>query len=241
MNDLVKRLLQFIVLGFDVDKGNVHLEDSIRYSASPFGVVFDFMIRPHFDVVLASASPRRKELLERIIPFFEIIVPDVDEEKLTVEDPWKTAHDLAWEKAWTIAQKRLDVIAIGADTVVALERKDGGWNQLAKPVDCADAERMLRDLSGKRHAVITAVAVIWPGGNYEFTDTTWVTFREIEEEEIQAYVATGEPLDKAGAYAIQGGAAEFAIDLEGLVSTVIGLPVERLELKMMGQGIAEQV
>jgi len=174
--------------------------------------------------VLASGSPRRRELLSKVVPEFVVETSDVDEEALTVADPFETACALAAAKARAVFRARAargepPAIVLGGDTVVAL-----GEAQLAKPVDFEDAVRMLRTLSGKRHAVITALAVCAPDVEVSEADTSWVSFRELSEQEIREYVATGEPMDKAGGYAIQGGASGFVESLEGDVETVIGLP-----------------
>ena len=174
-------------------------------------------------VVLASGSPRRRELLARLVPTFQVVVSDVDEEALTVADPFETAERLAEAKARSVARLCPEALVIGADTVVTL---DGA--QFAKPWDATDARRMLRALSGRTHTVATGVALVSPEGAETFHDRTLVTFRELSDEEIAAYVATGEPMDKAGAYAIQGGAAAFVARREGSESNVIGLPMERL-------------
>ncbi len=174
-------------------------------------------------VVLASASPRRRELLATLIPDFEIAVAGVDEEALTVPDPWETAERLALAKARAVADQHRDALVIGGDTVVAVDAE-----QLAKPLDAEDAKRMLRALSGRTHVVITGVALVGPGREESFTDTTRVTFLPLGEEEIAHSVATGEPMDKAGAYAIQGGAKAFVTGIEGSWSNVVGLPVEAL-------------
>ena len=177
-------------------------------------------------VVLAIGSPRRRELLARLIPEFEVLVADVDEEALTVPDPFETAERLAEAKARAVARLRPEALVIGGDTVVAL-----GETQLAKPKDEADARRMLRALSGRRHVVATGVSLVSPQGVETFHDRTWVVFRDLTDDEIAAYVATGEPMDKAGAYAIQGGAAGFVASREGSESNVIGLPLELLEAR----------
>ena len=176
-----------------------------------------------FPIVLASASPRRKELLARLVPEFEIVVSDVDEEALTVADPFLTAERLAEAKACAVALLRPDALVIGADTVVSLNGL-----QFAKPRDAEDARRMLRALSGGTHDVITGVSLVSPEGTTTFHDRTEVTFRPLTSEEIDAYVATGEPMDKAGAYAIQGGARGFVAERKGSESNVIGLPLEAL-------------
>jgi septum formation protein len=174
-------------------------------------------------VVLASASPRRAELLRRILAEFEIVPAEVDEDALGDADPWVAAQRLAREKALTVAGLRPEALVIGGDTIVAVDGL-----QLGKPKDAADARRMLGLLSGREHAVVTGVALRWPAGFAAFTETSKVTFRPLNDIEIAAYVETGEPLDKAGAYAIQGGAMEFVERLEGSLDNVIGLPTERL-------------
>jgi septum formation protein len=177
-------------------------------------------------------------LLREIVPDFEVLVAPVDEEALTVPDPWETAEWLALAKARAVAALRPEALVIGGDTVVAYVPSpptpspgtnhpgEGAFVQLAKPRDEADAMRMLRALSGRDHVVITGVAFVSPQGERSLTDTTTVSFRELTDEEIAAYVATGEPMDKAGAYAIQGGAAAFVARIEGSWSNVVGLPVE---------------
>ena len=175
------------------------------------------------NVVLASGSPRRRELLARLVPEFEVVVADVDEEALTVADPFETAERLAEAKARAVALLRPGCLVVGGDTVVAVDGE-----QLAKPRDPEDARRMLRALAGRRHVVATGVSLVSPQGVQTFHERTWVTFRPLTEGEIEAYVATGEPMDKAGAYAIQGGAAGFVAQREGSESNVVGLPLERL-------------
>jgi septum formation protein len=174
-------------------------------------------------VILASASPRRRELLASLFASFEVIVSDVDEEALTVSDPWETATSLAEAKAGAVARRHPDALVIGADTVVAL-----GNDQLAKPSSKEEAVAMLRQLSGQTHVVITGVATVLNGHLRSFSDTTHVSFRPLCEEEILRYVSSGEPMDKAGAYAIQGGAAGFVSAREGSLTNVIGLPLEAL-------------
>jgi septum formation protein len=178
-------------------------------------------------VVLASASPRRQQLLRTLIPDFEVVVSEVDEDALTVPDPRRTAERLAEAKAQAVAALRPDALIIGGDTVVAL-----GQLQLAKPSDEQDAERMLSLLSGQTHEVITGLSLVWPGGRQTFSDSARVTFRSLDYREISAYVHSGEPMDKAGAYAIQGGASTFVAKLEGHISTVIGFPLEILEVEL---------
>lgn len=187
-------------------------------------------MRLPFPVVLASGSPRRRELLARLVPEFEVVVPDVDEAALAQEDPWGTAESLALAKAKRVAESRRQHIVIGGDTVVAVACDEGEtrFAQLGKPADAAEARAMLRRLSGRSHLVITGVAVCTPHGSEVFSETSRVRFRELGDPEIDAYAASGEPMDKAGAYAIQGGAAAFVESVEGSFSNVVGLPVEAL-------------
>lgn len=183
---------------------------------------------PALPVVLASASPRRKELLGQWGWPFAVVPSAVDEDALTDPDPWITARRLAREKALAVFAQHPESLVIGADTVVALPDGDG-WIQLAKPVDVADAVRMLTTLQNNTHKVITGVCLKWSGGLSSFTDESRVTFRAVSPEEIERYVATGEPMDKAGAYGLQGMAKQFVARVEGSVTNVIGLPMERLE------------
>ena len=133
---------------------------------------------------------------------------------------------------------RPDALVIGADTVVALDGE-----QFAKPIDADDARRMLRALSGKdkadarTHTVATGVSLISSAGVTTFHERTLVTFRELTDAEIDAYVAGGEPMDKAGAYAIQGGAGAFVLQREGSETNVIGLPLKRLAREIDGRGV----
>lgn len=152
---------------------------------------------------------------------------DVDEDALTVDDPWLTAEQLALTKANEVFRHNPDSIVIGGDTVVALGG-EGAYRQLAKPINSADAEQMLGSLSGREHLVITGIAVVTADSIQVASDTTRVTFRQLGKDEVKAYVATGEPMDKAGAYAIQGGAKGFVAKVDGSLSNVIGLPVEVL-------------
>ncbi len=184
-------------------------------------------MRVKFPVVLASASPRRKELLATLVPEFTVDPAHLDEDALTVQDPWQTAQTLAREKALLVFERNPESLVIAGDTVVALPQGEG-FLQLSKPVDVPDAERMIALLSGQTHLVITGIALRWPNGLSLFTDQTKVTFKKLTSEQIAAYVATGEPMDKAGAYGIQGMAATLVDRIEGSVNNVVGLPTERL-------------
>lgn len=183
-----------------------------------------------FPVILASGSPRRQVLLAEIFPNFEVLVADVDESPIEGESPWELAERLAEKKAQAVSLLRPDALVVGGDTVVTYE--EDGWQLLAKPTDEEDASRMLRTLSGRNHKVVTGLSLVWPGGIWTASDTSTVSFRELTDEEIQAYVATGEPMDKAGSYAIQGGAAPFVETVEGSISNIVGLPVELLRSRL---------
>ena len=173
-------------------------------------------------LVLASASPRRRELLARLGCAFESRAPAVDETPRAGEKPADLVARLALAKAR--AAVAAGELALGADTVVAL-----GDTVLGKPSDGADARRMLRALSGRSHDVWTGVALVAPDGDGGFerhaVRRTEVVFRALAEQEIDDYVASGEPLDRAGAYAIQGGAARFVTRYAGDFDNVVGLPL----------------
>src|ERR1035441_8724944 len=171
-------------------------------------------------LVLASASPRRQELLHNAGVIFEVQPSDILEDPLQGEKAKDCAQRLAREKALAIAQKRPNDPVLGADTVVVIDNQI-----LNKPVDAADAIRMLRLLSGRTHQVVTGACLVANGQPSVSSETTLVTMTEISEKEIIDYVATGEPMDKAGAYAIQGIASRWIPRIEGDYSNVVGLPL----------------
>jgi septum formation protein len=171
-------------------------------------------------LVLASASPRRQELLRNAGIPFEVQAAEIREETHPGELAKDCAERLAREKASAVAWQRPEDVVLGADTVVAVDGEI-----LGKPADKADAIRMLRMLSGREHRVITGVALVLRGKWFVASEITRVTFSEITEREISDYVATGEPMDKAGAYAIQGIASRWIPRIEGDYSNVVGLPV----------------
>ena len=187
------------------------------------GIVSE-MPRP---VVLASASPRRQELLRQLVPAFEIDRAGVDEAPFDGESPWQTAERLARAKARVVLARNPDHLVVAGDTVVAIPTL-GAHTQLAKPEDVKDAKDMLTKLSGREHLVTTGVCLLAAGAEETFSVTTRVTFRSLSDPEIEAYVATGEPMDKAGAYAIQGGAAGFVERCDGSLTNVIGFPVDEI-------------
>lgn len=185
-------------------------------------------MRLKYPVILASASPRRQELLLQLVPEFKVVPADVDEDGMTCDDPHQTALRLAREKALAVFALHPDHLVIGGDTVVAL-KGDSGWRLLGKPLDVADAHRILRELSGRTHIVVTGLALRSPRGLRALTETTEVTFRDLRDDEIQSYIATGQPMDKAGAYGLQDDSHSFIEGVKGSVTNVIGLPMEVLE------------
>lgn len=187
-------------------------------------------------LILASASPRRQELLRLLTADFEVRPADVDE----TLDPAAPLRDeivrLAVHKARAVqAAANGPCFVIGADTIVALSGA-----ALGKPRDGEDAKRMLRLLSGRTHEVITALALVSPDGREDTAlNVTRVTFYELDEGEISRYVATGEPLDKAGAYGIQGRGAVLVRGIEGDYYSVMGLPVAQLARLLRSHGLWE--
>ncbi len=171
-------------------------------------------------LVLASASPRRQELLRNAGITFEIQPAHIPEDSRPNEQAKDCAERLAREKALAVATQRPQDIVLGADTVVVIDGQI-----LGKPTDPADAARMLRLLSGRDHQVITGVCIVASGQSSAASETTKVTMSEIPRKEIADYVATGEPMDKAGAYAIQGIASRWIPRIEGDYSNIVGLPV----------------
>ncbi len=214
-------------------------------------------------IILASASPRRRELLKQIGIDFEIMVSNV-EEKVTATAPHEVVQELSRQKAEAVAEaleggrsavtgfrestqstagqkvegrSSRPTIIIGADTIVSCDGKI-----LGKPADAEEAGRMLRLLSGRGHEVYTGVTLLYRSGQQAdsawearaFHECTRVHFAPMTEEEIACYVATGDPLDKAGAYGIQGFCARYITGIEGDYNNVVGLPVGRLYREMKG-------
>ena len=208
-------------------------------------------------IVLASASPRRRELLRNAgIPF--VVHPaNIDEKLLAGVAPQDFAQRLAREKALAVFQNRSQDYVLGADTIVVVDD-----TILGKPRDADDAARMLRSLSGRTHAVITGVCVVGPANSGQRAvdsrsqststendrrvitaferiafETTLVTMCEVSDEEIRDYVATGDPMDKAGAYGIQGVASRWISRIEGDYCNVVGLPVALVYAILRGRGV----
>ncbi len=184
-------------------------------------------------IILASNSPRRRQLLEMLGIDFEVILGTVEE----IIDPTlsddELVMDLAMQKAVDVFKNHKDRIVLGFDTMVYIDGEP-----LGKPKSAADASRMLRLLSGRTHEVVTGCAIVTKRMSKTFHERTRVTFYPLSEAEIAAYVASGEPFDKAGAYAVQGLGAKYVKSIQGDFYTVMGLPVARLyhELQQIGTG-----
>jgi septum formation protein len=184
-------------------------------------------LQPKQPLILASASPRRRELLQQIGLDFTIITADIDETPLASEHHAIYTLRLADAKARAVLALYADAVVIGADTTVVVDGQ-----LLGKPIDAQDAARMLRLLSARGHEVTTGLAVLTRNQTLTATETTEVFFSDMTDDEIAAYVATGEPMDKAGAYAIQGRAAQWIPRIAGEYSNVVGLPLAQLAALM---------
>lgn len=177
---------------------------------------------PVAKLILASQSPRRAQLLEMLGLEFDVAPADIDETYLPGEEPGAHAERLAREKATVVAARFPDGIVVGSDTVVVLE-----GDVLGKPRDGEDAVRMLLRLQGRTHEVATGAAVVARGETYSAVERVQVHFRRFDEATARAYVATREPMDKAGAYGIQGYGATLVDRIEGDFFAVMGFPVAR--------------
>lgn len=175
-------------------------------------------------LILASASPRRHELLTQLGLPFTIKEANIDESQLPGEPPHDYVHRLSLLKAQHIAQQNPTAVIIGADTIVTLE-----GDILGKPTDLTMARQMLRRLSGQLHVVMTGIAVVQHHINRVQQDviSTDIQFRILSDSEIDTYLATSEPLDKAGAYAIQDAGRRFVDHYQGCYTSVVGLPLQR--------------
>ena len=189
------------------------------------------------NLILASASPRRQELLKLFGIPFSIRVADIDETMKQDAPPFEEVARVSRMKALAVPRGADDVV-IAADTIVVCEGK-----VLGKPRDEADAKAMLRLLSGRDHQVMTGCTVLRGSISETFTEVTDLHFRELSDREIDRYVASGEPMDKAGSYGIQGGAALFCTHMVGDYYNVMGLPVCRLgqTLKSMAPEMMEEI
>ena len=183
------------------------------------------------NLILASQSPRRRELLGLTGLDFIVRVADIDETMDPGKAPFEEVARVSRLKALAVSREPGDVV-IAADTIVVCEGK-----MLGKPRDESDAFRILSLLSGRTHEVMTGMTVLRDEEIVTHTEVTKIHFRELHSEEIRAYIATGEPMDKAGAYGIQGGAALFADQMEGDYYNVMGLPVCRLAMILRSLGL----
>ncbi len=183
-------------------------------------------------VILASQSPRRRELLTLVGIPHEVRPADIDESMLPNEEPRAHCERLAREKVEAIAAREPHALVIGSDTIVVL---DG--DVLGKPADEAEARATLARLSGRSHVVMTAVAVRYRGRELSAVEEVGVTFHPLSAEDIAAYVATREPMDKAGAYGIQGFGATIVRRVDGDYFAVMGLPLQRLVRLMAELGV----
>jgi len=174
-------------------------------------------------LTLASSSPRRRQLLEMLGISVRVVPANIPEVRRPVETPVDYVERLAREKALSVP----GALVLGADTTVVVRDE-----VLEKPLDAADALRMLKKLQGRTHQVVTSVALVAEERVHQATDVTSVVFRRLDEEFLEAYVATGEPMDKAGAYGIQGYGAALVERIEGDFFSVMGLPV-RLVLQLL--------
>ena len=183
-------------------------------------------------IILASASPRRKELLSQLGLDFTIAIPHVDEKTRQGEHPEDFCRRISMEKAAIISQDYPDALIIAADTIVVIDGKI-----LGKPNDNKEALAYLTLLAGRTHEVYTGYTILYKGQNRTKVIRTRVHFRAMSKEEILWYIATGEPMDKAGAYAVQGIGSIFVDRLEGSYTNVIGLPLSDLYYDLKGFGI----
>jgi len=174
-------------------------------------------------LILASASPRRAELLRNAAINFAVEAAHVAEQPFPNEAPLEYPQRLAHDKARAVFAGHRDSAVLGADTVVVIDE-----HLLEKPIDDDDAARMLRLLSGRTHQVITGVCLLAPAFERTEAEITQVVFSPLSDDEIAQYVQTGEPMDKAGAYAIQGIASRWVERIEGCYFNVVGLPLPRV-------------
>jgi septum formation protein len=179
-------------------------------------------MKPTPRIILASQSPRRADLLSRLGIEFEIRPADIDESYIDSEMPADHAERLAREKALTVSVNEPDALVIGSDTIVIVDS-----DVLGKPRDAADAVRMLMRLSGREHEVFTAVSVVRGARTESALERVRVRFRALSRQECEQYVATGEPMDKAGAYGIQAYGSALVESIDGDYFAVMGLPVVR--------------
>ena len=185
-------------------------------------------------LILASASPRRRELLQQTPLRFRVIPSRTDETRLREETPETYVARIAAEKARAVAERYPGFWVLAADTIVALEGQIFG-----KPADLDNARQMLTSLSGHPHQVLTAFVLLDTAGNTTAAETvtSQVTFKELSESEVTAYLATGEPFDKAGAYAIQGKGRDLVAQVSGSHTNIIGLPMDEVTAALRAVGL----
>ena len=182
-------------------------------------------------LILASQSPRRLELLKQVTDQFEVVPSSVEEKLDYGLPPEENARALARTKAESVAENYPHDWVIGADTLVTLDHEI-----FEKPVDVPDAQRILRRLSGRKHLVITGICIVSPGKTLDKAVISKVRFKSLSQEEISRYIQTGEPMDKAGAYAIQGKGKFMIREFSGSESNIIGLPIDELKILLKKTG-----
>ena len=185
-------------------------------------------------IILASQSPRRREMLKSVVAEFELASADIDETVKTNEQPEQYVTRLAIEKAQAIAKTNPDTVVIGSDTTVVALTENNQQIILCKPESLADSQRMFELMSGKTHLVMTAFALVFNDKVRVENVITEVNFKTVAAEEVEWYWNTGEPQDKAGSYGLQGIGGKFVKSINGSVSAVVGLPLVELE-----QGLVE--
>lgn len=185
-------------------------------------------------LILASASPRRRELLQRTLLRFRVIPSHTEETRRDEEPPQTYVARIAAEKARAVAERQPGFWILAADTIVALEGQVFG-----KPTNLDNARQMLTTLSGHPHQVLTAFVLLDPTGKTTAAEivTSQVTFKELSESEVTAYLATGEPFDKAGAYAFQGKGRDLIAQVSGSYSNIIGLPMDEVTAALRAVGL----
>lgn len=185
------------------------------------------------DIILASASSRRQDILNIFDLDFTVEPSNIDE-RINIDDPYELVKELAYNKAKSISCNKPGSLVIGADTIVYVNGK-----VLGKPKSKDDAYKMLRELSGKQHEVVTGVALLCENRNIHIKDyeSTKVFFKSLSDDEIFSYIDTGEPLDKAGSYGIQGFASAFIERIEGCYFNVVGLPTNKLYTLLGRNGV----
>jgi len=193
-----------------------------------------YRLKPGVQLVLASASPRRQRMLDDLGLTYSLAPAQVDESIRPGETAAAVAQRLARGKAAAAFVQWPGRVILAADTVVAL-----GGEVLGKPTDRADARRMLRALAGREHQVLTGYCLTWPGREEVGLAESRVRFRPLMEAEIEAYLTSGEPMDKAGAYAVQGLAAAFVEEVAGSYTNVVGLPLSRVVDLLLREGFIE--